>query len=276
MKISTHINGVDYLIDIEQAQSIAIALNFNGSQPNHFGAKLASSHAMQGGGFIGDTKQGGSCNVNILHLNPHCNGTHTESIHHVVDQSVNIGSITNNSLSSCLLISVTPINANTLDDESYFPSLAETDRVIDAKSLQQACSNLPLDEIESLVIRTLPNSNDKKSAIYGEHMQPAFFTTEAMSWIAQTSIKHLLVDFPSVDKMYDEGYLDNHHIFWNIPRASHQLDDNCRSDRTISEMVYVNDDIKDGLYCLSLQIPAFETDAAPSRPLLYPLIAIES
>ena len=40
---------------------------------------------------------------------------------------------------------------------------------------------------------------------------------------------------------------------------------------TITEMVYVEDSVADGLYCLNLQVPAFELDAAPSRPILYPL-----
>ena len=36
-------------------------------------------------------------------------------------------------------------------------------------------------------------------------------------------------------------------------------------------MIYVPDCISDGSYLLNLQIPAFLSDAAPSRPILYAL-----
>ena len=40
---------------------------------------------------------------------------------------------------------------------------------------------------------------------------------------------------------------------------------------TITEMIYVDDKIKDGHYLLNLQIPSFVSDAAPSRPIIYKL-----
>ena len=80
---------------------------------------------------------------------------------------------------------------------------------------------------------------------------------------------------PSIDKMYDDGQLSNHHIFWQVVPNSRLLNDESRLDRTITEMIYVDKTIVDGLYCLNLQIPAFELDAAPSRPILYPLTKIQ-
>jgi hypothetical protein len=38
-------------------------------------------------------------------------------------------------------------------------------------------------------------------------------------------------------------------------------------------MVFVPNQLEDGIYALSLQIAPFVTDAAPSRPLLFPLEA---
>jgi hypothetical protein len=38
-------------------------------------------------------------------------------------------------------------------------------------------------------------------------------------------------------------------------------------------MIYAPDDAPDGLYALSLQIAAWLSDAAPSRPVLWPLAA---
>ena len=150
--------------------------------------------------------------------------------------------------------------------------------------------------------------------------------------LAATGIRHLLVDFPSIDRMHDGGRLTNHHLFWNVPerypgrdappparastsstpstpsmtptspasatrgrtspseraqgalappapesrpedRSAHRAvpPSPPRTDRTVTEMIYVPDRIADGRYVLNLQLPAFQSDAAPSRPIIYPL-----
>jgi hypothetical protein len=65
-----------------------------------------------------------------------------------------------------------------------------------------------------------------------------------------------------VDREEDEGNLEAHHAFWNYPNAP-------RLDATITEFIYVKDEIRDGLYFLNLQIASFESDASPSKPVLY-------
>jgi len=37
-------------------------------------------------------------------------------------------------------------------------------------------------------------------------------------------------------------------------------------------MIYVKNDVEDGLYALNLQVPHLLTDAVPSRPILYSLV----
>jgi len=76
--------------------------------------------------------------------------------------------------------------------------------------------------------------------------------------------------------MYDSGLLSNHHQWWNIPQrqtAESISKPNAESkiNRTVTELIYVDDAIDDGYYVLNLQIPAIQGDAVPSRPLLYPL-----
>lgn len=270
MILSLTNNHIDYQFDTDEAISIAIPLNFNQQQPNHFGAEIATKEAINGGNFIGDTKRGGSCNVDSITMVPHCNGTHTETVAHIVHQHVAVGKNLANSLSLCQLISVTPVNAE--DTNGYYlPELEDTDKVIDLANLKSQLQQSQLDQIQALVIRTLPNDDDKKTCTYNDDNQPPFFTHQAMSWLAQSSLQHLLVDMPSVDKMFDGGQLSNHHIYWHVALNSRLLNDNSRVDRTITEMVYVEDSVADGLYCLNLQLPAFELDAAPSRPVLYPL-----
>jgi hypothetical protein len=43
-------------------------------------------------------------------------------------------------------------------------------------------------------------------------------------------------------------------------------------DATITEMIFVDDSIADGLYLINMQIASFESDASPSKPVLYKLI----
>ena len=115
----------------------------------------------------------------------------------------------------------------------------------------------------------MDNSDAKKEAIYNTENQPPFFSIEAMEYLIERGVEHILVDFPSVDKMYDDGKLTNHHLFWNVEEGTHNLTEECNTHKTISEMIFVDDSILDGSYLLNLQIPAFISDAAPSRPMIY-------
>ena len=42
---------------------------------------------------------------------------------------------------------------------------------------------------------------------------------------------------------------------------------------SITELAWIAPEIPDGLYLLDLQLPPFLADAAPSRPLLFPVHA---
>jgi hypothetical protein len=67
---------------------------------------------------------------------------------------------------------------------------------------------------------------------------------------------------PSIDKEVDGGVLEAHHEFWNYPNHT-QL------HKTITEFIYVPNEVMDGTYILNLQIAPFENDASPSKPVLY-------
>ena len=87
-----------------------------------------------------------------------------------------------------------------------------------------------------------------------------------MKYIVELGIKHLLVDTPSVDRLFDEGVLSAHNIFWETKEKKLNLN---ALNKTITEMIFVPDNIKDGKYLLNLQFAPFVADAAPSRPILY-------
>jgi kynurenine formamidase len=63
-----------------------------------------------------------------------------------------------------------------------------------------------------LIVRTLPNDASKKRRAYMEQ-PPPFFSTEAIKYISEKGVKHLLVDMPSIDRAFDEGKLSNHRFF---------------------------------------------------------------
>ncbi len=87
-----------------------------------------------------------------------------------------------------------------------------------------------------------------------------------MEYIVNLGVQYLLVDIPSVDRLLDEGYLSAHNIFWET--KGKKFNPNTRN-KTITEMIFVSNDIKDGKYLLNLQFAPFIADASPSRPILY-------
>jgi arylformamidase len=121
--------------------------------------------------------------------------------------------------------------------------------------------------LTSLIIRTLPNDDDKLAREYSTG--PPYFTKEAMEFIAECGFKHLLVDLPSIDRMYDDGHLSNHRIFWDVAEGKFETNEYSRTDSTITELIYVPNVIQDGAYLLNIQIAPFASDASPSRPMLF-------
>jgi kynurenine formamidase len=114
---------------------------------------------------------------------------------------------------------------------------------------------------DALVVRTLPNPEDKQTRLY-TGTNPPWFQEDAMIWIRERGYQHLLTDLPSVDPEVDGGRLAAHKAFWD---AAGQV----RAEATITEMIYVPAKIPDGLYLLDLHNLAFDLDVSPSRPMLY-------
>jgi kynurenine formamidase len=258
MELRVIIAGRAWRVALDRPRSLAIPLHFNGLQPNFFDAPEASAQPLAVGGFTGDTRRGGSCNVAEIRMVPHCNGTHTESAGHVLHAACPVDDALPQSLMPAVVISVTPV-----------PEAGEA--VITREALVVAMRGYDAGELEALIVRTLPNDVSKKSAIYGDDLEPPFFAERAIAYLVERGVRHLLVDLPSIDRMRDGGRLANHRLFWNVPQGRYEAGAEARLDRTVTELIFVADDIADGLYLLNLQAPAFASDAAPSRPVIYPL-----
>ncbi|MEO6334817.1 MAG: cyclase family protein [Pyrinomonadaceae bacterium] len=273
------IDGYTSYFDMSKLIDISIALNFNGEQPNAYGVAPATSKPCDAGDLVGDTRLGGSCNFEQYTLIPHCNGTHTECVGHITHERISIRDCLQDVFIPAKLITVAPYYAVDTD-ETYSISIDASDRLITRKQLEAASafasrpgekkSRIFRSSNSALVIRTLPNDERKLKRRYVDAVPP-YFTTEAMQFIVESRFSHLLVDLPSIDRLYDEGRLSNHRIFWNVGQGSFETSYDTRLNSTITEMIYVPNSIEDGQYGLNLQIAAFATDASPSRPLLFPI-----
>jgi hypothetical protein len=220
---------------------------------------------------------------------PHCNGTHTECVGHITRKRISIRDSLKDAFILATLVSVEPENALETS-ETYAIELKETDNLITRKALENALRLVRTrsgsdvvkpetsDEIknppatDSLIIRTLPNDESKKSRAYSDQNIPPFFSIEAMEFIVEQGVKHLLVDLPSIDRIFDEGKLANHRMFWNVEQGAFETNEKSRINNTITELIFAADAIADGNYLLNLQIAPFASDAAPSRPILFRLI----
>lgn len=252
-------------IDIKKlgAIDISIPLRFNGGQPNAYGVDGAVSEPVRAAELIGDTRQGGSVNFERYTFIPHCNGTHTECVGHITNERISVRACLQDVLLAAVLISVEP------------EPIESGDKVITAEELSLRLSSVTADpgfaegrSPRALIVRTRPNGENKLTAEYGEANIPPYFTADAMRLIVERGFTHLLCDMPSIDRIFDGGKLTNHRIFWNVEEGSFETNPGTRFNSTVTEMIYVPSEVADGEYLLNLQIAPFESDCAPSRPVV--------
>jgi kynurenine formamidase len=212
------------------------------------------------GDWIGKVSEGkSSTNFNNIFFNPHGHGTHTECLGHITNDFYSINQSLKQFFFFAKLITVEP--------EKIGDDLVITKEQILTALNRISASTSHSTTNEALIIRTLPNQKDKKSRKYS-NTNPPYLSEEAAIFIRESEIQHLLIDLPSVDKEHDEGKLLAHKAFWNI-KDTHNLNKDARFEATITEMIFVPDEIEDGDYVLNLQIASFENDASPSKPVLY-------
>jgi len=207
---------------------------------------------VEGDDFIGKVSLGGSTNFNNIQLNPHGNGTHTENVGHISTEFHSINDSLTDFHFYTNLITITP-------KPFYNTNWEQHDLIIDADLIQTALKGK--NNLDTLIIRTIPNSNLKKEKNYS-NSNPPYLTKDAMEFINKIGVTHLLIDLPSVDRENDHGLLVAHKTFWNYPEQP-------ILDKTITELIFVDNAIKDDTYILQIQIISLENDASPSKPILY-------
>jgi arylformamidase len=122
----------------------------------------------------------------------------------------------------------------------------------------------------AVVVRTLPNDPAKASRAWSGTVPP-YLTLDAAQWLAAHGVQHLVVDLPSVDREDDGGLLVAHRCIWGVALEGQPPEGAALPPHSITELAYVPDRVPDGVFCLSLQVAPLALDAAPSRPVLYPL-----
>jgi kynurenine formamidase len=230
---------------------LALPLDPHGPQPNAYGVPPATARPYSGEGFTLDTRQGGSCNCEVIEFTPHCHGTHTEGVGHITTERLPVTAVIPELFLPCSVVSVRP-----------------TAREVRAVALDRATAGIPPEFLEALVVRTLPNDADKATRRW-EHASTPYFTPDAMEVVRARGVNHLLVDLPSLDPLRDDGRLAAHRVFWDVPPGSKAMPPTDVRRRTITELVFVPDDVPDGRYLLTIQLPRLLSDAAPSRPVLF-------
>ncbi|MDA8692584.1 cyclase family protein [Saprospiraceae bacterium] len=253
MKAQILHNRIQYEVDLSKPLDISIPLEHH-KTPIAFGAPAFEATPFTQGDFIGSIEAGSPVNFYNIKINPHGNCTHTESVKHIDARGESILETIDQQHFIARLISVTP---ETLDNG---------DRVVTKNIMDTSIINN--DDIQALVIRTKPNRKTKQRKNY-TNTNPVYFSKDLLKHINKTTVKHLLIDVPSVDREVDEGKLVGHKAFWNTKK-------NISKDKTITELIFVDNKIKDGLYLLNLQILPLVLDVSPSRPVLYALKEIWS
>lgn len=250
-----HLNKEQY-IETTQGFDLSIPLRAGAINVNAWYASPVQIKPVITENFIGDVNKGGTVNFRDLYLNPHGNGTHTECVGHISKENFTINQCLKEFHFLGRLISVTP--------ETYFNSdFNETDHIISKEVLENAIQSSG-DE-KALIIRTLPNSEEKLNFHYS-NTNPPYFTKQAIEYLNEIGIDHLMVDLPSVDREVDNGALVAHKTFWNYPN-------NPQLSKTISELLFIPNSVRDDTYLIHLQIMSIESDASPSKIMAHKIFS---
>lgn len=254
MKTTIQHNHQILEVDLSSPIDISIPITNTDQNPIAWYIEKPVIEPVVFGDWIGSIKKGASTNFNTISFNPHGHGTHTECLGHITREFYSV----NQSLKQFFFLA---------ELVSVQPEIQGNDWVITKNQIEKVLQKaIP----EAIVIRTLPNLEEKKSLKYSD-TNPPYLTEEAAAFICNSGIKHLLIDLPSVDKERDEGKLLAHKAFWNVTNVDN-LNADARLDCTITEMIFVPNQVLDGSYLLNIQIASFENDASPSKPILYRIL----
>lgn len=248
MQFSLEINGIRYSAALNNPLNITLGFGPNFENPNAFHINYPTVEPIRVGSFVGSVSEGGSANCEIVTYCAHGNGTHTEGVGHLSKERIAVNDVLTHHFFTAQLITVPLVQEG-------------TDWVISEAEINK----YELSDSEAIIIRTTPNQLSKKNQVWSGQ-NPPYFSLQAMQKLVDHGFQHLLTDLPSVDPEEDAGALAAHRVWWQYPSKT-------RLHSSITELIYVPDNVEDGLYLLNLMFPKISSDAVPSQPILYPLIS---
>lgn len=245
MRAELHINGQHYGVNLNDHIDISLLIKQGDENPNCYFADPVRIETIVQDNFIGSVEKGGTVNYQKLSITPHGNGTHTECYGHLTAKPQYLNETLKNFHFLAQVVTL-PVKDNKVHLED-----------LDKASL--------IKDVQAIIIRTLPNDEEKKTKHYSG-TNPPFLDPKLCEYLAEKKIQHLVVDLPSVDPEVDGGKLLAHRAFWG---ENEQRQAEC----TITELAFIPNSVPNGVYLLNLQVINLKMDASPSRPLLYKIIA---
>ena len=237
-------NGKVYKTDLAQPIDISIPMSDHSARAWY--VEPMKIEAVRAGDWVGEVKSGGSVNFRNIFFNPHGHGTHTECVGHIAPEIYSVNEHVKKFFFIAELITVLPEQRENGD---FVITRKQLEILLEGKSP------------EAVVLRTISNAELKLTQNWS-NSNPPYLEEAAAKFFAEKKVDHLLIDLPSVDREVDDGKLLAHRAFWEFP-------ENTQFQRTITEFIYVRNDVFDGTYLLNLQFAPFENDASPSRPVLF-------
>jgi kynurenine formamidase len=290
MEVELKLDGYVFRADLSAGRSIARTISVVPAEGTFDTSAIETqSTPYRDGNFVGSMLTGGSCNVDVLKINSHCCGTHTETLLHLVpsdkataELSIDTVAPTGLQVALMLTLETSSIAEAKRQNDSFTEHADSDDRLVSAAAinaaLDTAAQRLPRKHAawdnaatKSLVLRVAEDDPARTTSPWSvESTAAPYFTADAIELLNRRGVVHLLVEFPSIDRVVDGGQLANHRRFWNIDQEAGNLAEAWAS-KTITEMIEVSPSIEDDLYLLSIQTPPIRTDAMLSRPVLFSL-----
>lgn len=162
-RIEVYHQGRCHHLDHREPLRLSARLDFADNPTNLYGVAPADSAPLSYGDTVASVRHGGVCNAERISLVPHCHGTHTECIGHILPETHNVADLPLEPFIAATLIRVRPQRADATA-ESYNASAACEDWLITRAALDDALAPLSGDYLQALVIATEAPSDFRAAA----------------------------------------------------------------------------------------------------------------
>ena len=200
MRATFNIDGILKTVDLSKPLDLSIPLRASEKNPEAWYLQPPNIEPVKTNDWVAKVSEGASVNFNNIAFNPHAHGTHTECVGHISKEFHSVNEALKTFFFSAEVISLVP------------EKIGE-DQIIPACEIEAALKDK---NPEAVVIRTLPNTSEKKEKHWSNTNWP-YLHEEAALLLREKGVQHVLIDLPSVDKEKDDGKLLAHKAFWNYP-----------------------------------------------------------